>query len=263
MADDTLKGTLTNTLATPTIPTGLQVPKTTNNANKDIGNLRGAQKDPSMLMDFQKAMQLTSQTAYNERQTAEMKIAGTQFDPTKVSGGTFAGIIGNMESKRGADISKIHQSTMQTYSDVQNMVTQRLQFVQQQEANRKEFEATMEAKEKDLKRMEKNDDRDYAMAKEKFEMEKEKFEISKSKTGSDSADEYNNAVLSEFSSIPRGEKDGYVDTNTMVSVLSKAGPEAETMEEITAYKKLKAHGIDLMNPDDAEGLKLLEDDRRI
>jgi hypothetical protein len=185
--DNILNNTLTGT--TPTMPKGLQAPDLTGNAQADIKTLQGAQKQPSMLMDFQKVMQNTARQAYNERQTTEMGIAGQQFDPTKVSGGTFASIIGNLEQKRGADISKVYKSTMDTYQEVQNQITQRLQFLQAQERQREEFETQMKMREKEheqemkfrekeLERLEKNDKRAYKMEKEKFEMDKKSWELS-------------------------------------------------------------------------------------
>jgi len=257
MADDILKNTLTGTLAStpaPPMPKGLQVPDSTGNVKRDIANLSGAQKKPSMLMDFQKAMQLTSQTAYNERQTKEMEITGTQFDPTKVSGGTFSNIIGNLESKRGADISKIYKSTMDTYQAVQAQVTQRLQFLEQQEAARKEFEATMEAREEELKRLKKNDAQDYEMEVARFKFDKEKFAYSKTKIGSggssqDYSEDYEEKLLSGFNQITVGY-DGYVNPYEANRWMADGAKNAKTSDDIKLFNKKALMLEKIRNPRD-------------
>ena len=154
LQDDILQGTLSGTttgINAPATPKALTIPNTTGSNKQDIANLSSAQKTPESLLNLQKAMQLSSQTAYKERQASELTQAGQQFDPTKVSGGTFASILGNLEQNRGGDISKIYQSTMQTYKNVQDTVTQRLQYLKELEEQRRQFEAEMKLRKEELK----------------------------------------------------------------------------------------------------------------
>lgn len=67
------------------------------------------------LVDFQKAMRMASTEAYDARAKEDQKLADKQFDPTKVSGGTFASIMDNLEQERGKDVSKIYASTVDAY----------------------------------------------------------------------------------------------------------------------------------------------------
>ena len=175
MADDILRNTLAGTL--PKTPSALQAPTLTGDNKKDIASLSGAQKQPSQLLDLQKTMQLASSQAYKERQAAEMEITSTQFDPTKVSGNTFGSIISNLEANRGADISKIYASTMSTYVKVQEQITSRLEFLEQLEEQRRQFEEEMEFKKKELARLEKEDKRAAKQYKEQFEEDKRRWEI--------------------------------------------------------------------------------------
>lgn len=180
MADDILKNSLTGTSSLsptlPAVPQGLKVPDLTGNNQADIAKLSAAQKQPSLLVDFQKVMQMTSRQAYNERQTAEMEIAGKQFDPTKVSGGTFASIIGTMEANRGADISKVYSATMQAYSLAQEQITKRLEFLQELEENKRQFEAQMKLKKEELKLAKKENKDKYKLLKKQYELDREEFE---------------------------------------------------------------------------------------
>lgn len=183
MADEILKNTLAglNSSLNPTLPAtpkGLTIPDTTGNNQTDIRNLQAAQNQPSLLMNFQKVMQMTSRQAYNERQSQEMGLAGQQFDPTKVSGGTFAGIISNLEANRGADISKVYASTMNTYTKVQEQITSRLEFLQQLEEQKRQWEEEMKMRKKEIKMLEKQNKQAAKMEKEKFEMEKKSWELS-------------------------------------------------------------------------------------
>lgn len=170
MADTLLNNTLTGTTpvapvttTVPATPQGLRVPEETGNLNTDIKTLSAAQKSPNLLMDFQKVMQTTAQQAYTERQKAEMTQASTQFDPTKVSGGTFAGIISNLEANRGADVSKIYASTVSAYASAQEQITSRLQFLSQLKMAQDQFKAEMNFKKKQLKASTKNDTKTYSL----------------------------------------------------------------------------------------------------
>jgi hypothetical protein len=191
--DNLLQGTLTGTSsippanpaqATPVLPItprALQAPDLTGDNQTNIRNLSAAQKQPSALMNLQKAMQLASRTAYNERQTSELTQAGTQFDPTKVSGNTFASIVGNLEANRGTDVSKIYKSTMDTYSLVQQQITDRLERAQELEENRRQFEATQKMEKEKLKLLKKQDKDAYKIAKGDYEMKKTDWERSYAK----------------------------------------------------------------------------------
>lgn len=100
MADDILKNTLsTNPSAT-----------LTGNTDKDIKNLEAGSKN---IESFSSVMRGIGTRAYDTRQKADLELAGKQFDPTKVSGGTFANIIGNLESRRGTDVSKTYGAGME------------------------------------------------------------------------------------------------------------------------------------------------------
>lgn len=155
MADQILNNTLAGTMTTPIqpalppTPQGLQVPTiggTDKTLNTDIQRLQVAQQQPNALMDFQKVMQLTSQQAYKDRQTSELKIEGQAFDPSKVSGGTFATIIGNLEAQRGADVGKIYASTLNAYASAQEQITNRLQFLQGLKQAKEQFNAELKLK---------------------------------------------------------------------------------------------------------------------
>lgn len=153
MADNILQGTLTPPVA-PQMPTGLQVPQTSGdvkNLNQDISTLQSAQQSPNSLIDFQKVMQLSSQQAYKERQTAELQTEAKAFDPTKVSGGTFASIISNLEQQRGGDVGKIYASTLNAYASAQEQITNRLQFLQGLKQSKDQFKKELDLKKKELK----------------------------------------------------------------------------------------------------------------
>ena len=140
MPDNILQDTLTTpTPQLPQTPKSLTVPDLTGNNKADIGTLKSVQQQPSSLLNLQKAMSNSTRAAYNERQSSELAMAGQQFDPTKVSGGTFAGILQNLEANRGADISKVYATTMNTYAQVQEQITSRLQFLEQLEEQKKQW----------------------------------------------------------------------------------------------------------------------------
>ena len=183
--DNTLQNTLTGTMATPQpaalpqMPAGLTVPETLNtpeSLDKDISKLQAAQQSPTSLVNFQNAMRLSSQLAYKDRQTTELGTASKQFDPTKVSGGTFASIIQNLESQRGADIGKIYASTMNAYGTAQEQITNRLQFMQQLQESRKQFEAELKMKKDQLKLAKKESKQAYKAQKKQLEQQQSNWE---------------------------------------------------------------------------------------
>jgi len=65
---------------------------------------------------FQATMKVIADNAYRTRQVGEMKSLSKQFDPTKVSGGTFADIMGYVEQNRGGDISRNYKTAMDSAS---------------------------------------------------------------------------------------------------------------------------------------------------
>jgi len=150
--DTTLQGTLGGTL--PANPVGFTPPTLTptpspKNYNKigdttkindqNIKTLEGAQRTESQMADFQKIMSMTSRKAYEERQTQELNSVKGQFDPTKVSGGVFSSIIGNLEKERGTDVSKIGQTHMNVYRETQAEVTKRLDYLQNLREKKRQF----------------------------------------------------------------------------------------------------------------------------
>lgn len=166
--DNILTNTLTPQPAVPPMPTGLQVPETPQNiTDKNIGGaistLQSAQTSPNSLIDFQKVMQLTSQQAYKERQASELSIEGKAFDPTKVSGGTFASIISNLEAQRGGDVGKIYASTLNAYASAQEQITNRLQFLQGLKQAQDQFKAELKLKKDAMKA-------DKKMAKQEYKL---------------------------------------------------------------------------------------------
>lgn len=103
-------------------------------ADKDINtvlsnaNTLGGTLTPGMGTAFQSVMATVARQNYNARQSSELSQLGKQFDPTKVSGGTFSDIIGWVEAKRGADIGKTYAATMDTYNQERTTAEQRRQF---------------------------------------------------------------------------------------------------------------------------------------
>ena len=179
MADDILKNSLSglSSQPLPPTPTGLQVPDATGNNQADIQTLSGAQQQPSQLLNLQKAMQVGSSQAYKDRQATEMGILSEQFDPTKVSGGTFAGIIGSVEQRRGMDISKIYASTMSTYAKVQDTISQRLMFLEDLERQKEEFKQEMKMRKKELSALEKKDKRLAKIERERLAQDQKQFDM--------------------------------------------------------------------------------------
>lgn len=94
---------------------------------KNAGTLGGT-LTPGISSAFQSVMATVARQNYNARQSAELSQLGKQFDPTKVSGGTFADIIGWVENRRGADIGKTYAATMETYTQERALSEQRRQF---------------------------------------------------------------------------------------------------------------------------------------
>jgi hypothetical protein len=173
MADTILQGTLAT--GTPTPPKGLTVPDSTGNNKTDINTLKGAQNQPSSMIGFQDVMRRSSQEAYNQRQSSELGSLG--FDPSKVSGNLFSSVIGRLEANRGQDISSIYKTTMSTYMQVQDTITERLQHLEDLENDRKRWEADIKMREKELARLKKSDERAYKMQKEEFEMSKKTWQL--------------------------------------------------------------------------------------
>jgi hypothetical protein len=91
-------------------------------------NTLGGTLTPGMGTAFQSVMATVARQNYNARQSSELAQLGKQFDPTKVSGGTFSDIIGWVEAKRGADIGKTYAATMDTYNQERATAEQRRQF---------------------------------------------------------------------------------------------------------------------------------------
>lgn len=83
---------------------------------------------PGMGTAFQSVAATIARQNYNARQSQELNQLGRQFDPSKVSGGTFSDIIGWVEAKRGADIGKTYAATMDTYNQERATAEQRRQF---------------------------------------------------------------------------------------------------------------------------------------
>ena len=179
MADDILKNSLSGLSSEPlpATPKGMLAPNATGNNDKDIAALKGAQQNPSDMLNLQKALQVGSKKSYDQRQASEMEMASGQFDPTKVSGGTFAGIIGNLEQRRGMDIGKVYASTMSTYAQVQNTITQRLQFLEDLEMRKDQFKEDMKMREKEYHRLKENDEQAAKEFKKEMEESTRRWEL--------------------------------------------------------------------------------------
>lgn len=113
--DNTLNNTLIDTMQYP------NTPQLSGNPKQDIGSLQKAYH-PGMTQAFSQVMQTVSRMAYNDRQQVETNQLNKQFDPTKVSGGTFADIMGWVEKNRGIDTSKVYGATMQGYQASQQEI---------------------------------------------------------------------------------------------------------------------------------------------
>jgi hypothetical protein len=177
--DNILNNTLTGTTPLPPTPEALKVPEiagTEKTLNQDITTLQAAQKSPNQLVDFQKAMAMSSRLAYQDRQKTEMGIESTAFDPTKVSGGTFSAIISNLEANRGADVGKIYATTMNAYASAQEQITNRLQFLQQIKQAKDQFDAELKLKKKDLKARLSSDKKAYKLELKKINQAQSNWE---------------------------------------------------------------------------------------
>ena len=64
------------------------------------------QYQPNMLSDFRKLLQKSSRLAYDKRKSQEKP----GFNPSEVSGQTFASIVGDAEQRRGASVSDIYKT---------------------------------------------------------------------------------------------------------------------------------------------------------
>ena len=103
------------------------------------------QKTPQQLLNFQKMMHISSVQAYQERQKQELNATigeGGQFDPTQVSGNTFASIIGKLEQNRGKEVSGISGAISGAAGKVQDEATKRLNTMQELENKKKDAEQT-------------------------------------------------------------------------------------------------------------------------
>lgn len=126
MPDTTLNNTLIDTMQYP------NTPQLTGNNKQDIGTLQKAYH-PGMTQAFSQVMQTVSRMAYNDRQQVETNQLNKQFDPTKVSGGTFADIMGWVEKNRGIDTSKVYGATMQGYQASQQEIGSQLDKLKAEE----------------------------------------------------------------------------------------------------------------------------------
>jgi hypothetical protein len=255
MADilqDTLSGTTTGIEAPPT-PKAMSLPSAKGTNQVEIARLKTAQQKPEALLSLQKAMTASSQMAYRARQAQELEQAGTQFDPTKVSGGTFASIIGNLEQQRGTDISRIYQSTMGTYQAVQKEITNRLQYLQELEESKRRWEAEMKMRKDELDRLKEQDEKAYEMQKERFEMDKKMFELDYNKksggSGSGYSSNYLENLTSGFSQITQGT-DGYLDPQEFNRWSKDAISNAQTSKDLSTLSAYMTRAKDLLNPRD-------------
>lgn len=126
MADTILNNTLIDTMKYP------NTPQLTGDNKQDIGTLQKAYH-PGMTQAFSQVMQTVSRMAYNDRQQVETNQLNKQFDPTKVSGGTFADIMGWVEKNRGIDTSKVYGATMQGYQASQSEIGSQLDKLKAEE----------------------------------------------------------------------------------------------------------------------------------
>lgn len=148
-----LQNTLTNTLVEEPMPQApsFVLPTVTQDNTKNIQNYQKLQKTPQQLLAFQKVMRSVSSEAYKQRQAQELNSTigeGGQFDPSKVSGGTFASIIGNLEQRRGKEVSGISTAISTATSKMQDEATKRLNYLQELENDR----ITAEREYKDAKK---------------------------------------------------------------------------------------------------------------
>ncbi len=260
MTDDLLKNTLTGITSQapqtailpklPKTPKALTVPTPVTDNRAYIGTLAAAQKQPNAIMNLQRVMQLSSRVAYNQRQAKEMEITGRQFDPTKVSGGTFASIIGNLETRRGTDISKIYASTMETYQTVQQEITRRLEKLQEAEESKRRWEAEMEQKKEEYEYMKEKDKEEAKRLKEEMEEDKRQFELGYAKSSSGAAGYtpgFFEGMIGDFTNVTIGE-DGKPDPFELQSWMENAGSQVQSSKDhsdftTTINKVLEKFGI--------------------
>jgi len=107
-------------------------PQLTGDNKQDIQTLQSSYH-PGMTQAFSAVMQTVARMAYNDRQQAETNQLSKQFDPTKVSGGTFRDIMGWVEQKRGVDTSKVYGATMQGYTASQQEIGTQLDRLKAEE----------------------------------------------------------------------------------------------------------------------------------
>lgn len=75
---------------------------------------------------FKRAMQSVAEFAYDDRRKQEMTEEQMGFDPSAVSGDTFAGMLNYFNSRRGGEISQIHKTAMETYQESQNKIKEEI-----------------------------------------------------------------------------------------------------------------------------------------
>lgn len=254
--DNILNNTLSGISSTPQTPNALKAPELTGNNQADIKTLQGAQQKPSDLLNLQKAMQVASSQAYKDRQATEMGITSQQFDPTKVSGGTFASIIGNLEQQRGMDIGKIYSSTMETYKSIQQEISRRMEYLQELEENKRRWEEEMKMKKEEIKRIEKQDKEAGKLARERFEEEKKQFEMNFNKksgggSGSSSGADYYNDLISNFKQVDVGP-DGYLASDQFNSFFARAVQNANSQKELSSVNDFvsEIRNLGMFNPND-------------
>lgn len=260
MADDLLKNTLTGITSQapqtailpklPQTPKALTVPTPVKDNQAYIRTLAATQKQPNAIMNLQRAMQLSSRVAYNERQAKEMEITGRQFDPTKVSGGTFAGIIGNLEARRGFDVSKIYASTMQTYQTVQQEISRRLENLQAIEESKRRWEEEMEQRKEEYEYMKKKDKEEAKRMKEQMEEDKRRWEAGYAKSSSGAAGPtpgFFEGMVGDLLNVKIGE-DEKPDPFELQSWMENAGSQVQTNKDHSDFttiinKVLEKFGI--------------------
>lgn len=106
MAEKILENTL------PPLPRTDVSATLTGDRDKDIKSL---EKGAGNMEAMASVMRGIGTREYDRRQKADLELAGKQFDPTEVSGGTFSSIIGNLEQRRGTDVSKTYGAGMTAF----------------------------------------------------------------------------------------------------------------------------------------------------
>ncbi len=132
---------------TPITPTQAPAPVVNAPTVRNVlpqGSLQGTMTQPKQgsLTAFSSVMRAISEDAYDYRQKKEGKITGKQFDPTKVSGSIFKDIMGAVESRRGAGISKMYGGAVDAARfDIEEKEKKR-QFDIEQSQKKEEFYAS-------------------------------------------------------------------------------------------------------------------------